>query len=122
MEHLDLADGSRIELNTDTRLTVSYTPAERVIYLKHGEAHFVVVSDKHRPFVVYTDIGAVRAVGTAFRVRVLEADVEVTVADGIVDLDLLAPTDSPVKMMSGLPQTTVSAANLGKRLPVSPRA
>ncbi len=115
MEHLDLADGSRIELNTDTRLTVSYTPAERVIYLKHGEAHFVVVSDKHRPFVVYTDIGAVRAVGTAFRVRVLEADVEVTVADGIVDLDLLAPTDSPVKdNVQGFHRRPVVQQNLGK--------
>ena len=94
MEHLSLADGSRIELNTDTRLMVSYTPTERAIHLLQGEAHFVVASQKHRPFVVYTNIGAVRAVGTAFRVRVLKADVEVTVAEGIVDLDLLAPKDA----------------------------
>ena len=115
MEHLDLADGSRIELNTDTWLEVNYTPTDREIYLMHGEAHFVVASEKHRPFVVYTDIGAVRAVGTAFRVRVLEADVEVTVADGIVDLDLLAPTDSTVKdNVQGFHRCPVVQQKLGK--------
>ena len=87
MRTVALADGSSVQLNTDTRLRVNYTERRRSVILRRGEAHFEVASAPDLPFVVYTAMGAVRAVGTAFRVRVLDQDVEVTVTEGSVDLD-----------------------------------
>ena len=87
MRTVALADGSTVKLNTDTRLRVNYTERLRSVILTRGEAHFEVASAPDLPFVVYTAMGAVRAVGTAFRVRVLDADIEVTVTAGTVDLD-----------------------------------
>ena len=87
MQMVTLADGSTVQLNTDTRLRVKVTPRLRSVVLSRGEAHFEVASASDVPFVVYTAMGAVRAVGTAFRVRILETDVEVTVSKGAVDLD-----------------------------------
>ena len=87
MQTVALADGSTVQLNTDTRLRVKVTPELRSVILSRGEAHFEVASAPDVPFVVYTTMGAVRAVGTAFGVRILTTDVEVTVSEGTVDLD-----------------------------------
>ena len=87
METVVLADGSAVQLNTDTRLRVKVTPELRSVVLNQGEAHFEVANAPDVPFVVYTAMGAVRAIGTAFRVRILETDVEITVTEGAVDLD-----------------------------------
>src|SRR5690606_24942303 len=47
-----LADGSRIALNTDTRVGVQYDAQRRSIRLDRGEAMFEVAHDPNRPFVV----------------------------------------------------------------------
>jgi transmembrane sensor len=59
-------------------------PLERRVKLTGGEAHFTVWKDKARPFVV--DVGGieVRAVGTAFNVRLEPGRVEVLVTEGRV--------------------------------------
>ena len=103
-----LADGSIIELNTASRLRVDYSPEARVIYLDQGEAHFNVKKSKRRPFTVITQGGAVRAVGTAFSVRVREREVlEVTVAEGRVAL-LPAAVEGSVTASVG-PQAELTA-------------
>ena len=80
-----LADGSRVELNARTVLTVDFGKAERRVRLAHGEALFSVAKDPARPFVVETPAGAVRVTGTVFNVRTATAErVEVTVLEGTV--------------------------------------
>ena len=87
-----LADGSRIELNAQTRLTVKLTRHERHVRLLQGEALFTVAKDPLRPFVVDTPAGAVRVTGTVFNVRTSPAApghgegvrAEVTVLEGHV--------------------------------------
>ena len=86
IRQLDLIDGSTVELNTNSILAIDLSAAQRAIYLTRGEAHFDVASDDDAPFVVYTEFGTVEAVGTAFRVRVLSDEVEVTVTEGLVDI------------------------------------
>lgn len=82
-----LADGSRITLNTGTRVDVAMGGARRELALLSGEAYFEVASDKSRPFVVNVDSLDVTAVGTAFIVRRLEdGDAEVIVHEGVVKL------------------------------------
>lgn len=80
-----LADGSLIELNTATKVAVDLTPTEREVRLRRGEAVFDVAKDKARPFVVKTEYGDVRAVGTVFSVRT-EGGFEVAVAEGLVEV------------------------------------
>ncbi|WP_411818632.1 FecR family protein [Hyphococcus sp. DH-69] len=83
---IQLADGSIMILNTDTQVAVDIDRAARIIRLAKGEAHFEVAKEKHRPFQVHVDQGLVQAVGTAFTVRLRGEEVEVTVAEGVVEL------------------------------------
>jgi transmembrane sensor len=82
-----LQDGSIIDLNAGSGLTVQYSPGQRAVTLEAGEAHFKVAPDPARPFVVSAGDVAVRAVGTAFNVRRLAQDeVEVLVIEGKVEV------------------------------------
>jgi transmembrane sensor len=82
-----LDDGSRLELNTDTKVQVRLTPAGRRVRLLRGEALFDVRPDKRRPFTVQVDHDEVRAVGTAFSVRLDRAAVKVLVVEGEVEVN-----------------------------------
>ncbi|WP_417466198.1 FecR family protein [Kordiimonas sp.] len=81
-----LPDGSRVHMNTDTRLTVNYTEDYRGIHLLYGEASFDVVSDKARPFDVMSGKGRARAVGTRFNVFNDAGNVTVSVIEGVVQV------------------------------------
>jgi transmembrane sensor len=81
-----LPDGSSMELNTASQVSVRYTPTSRVIRLIRGEAHFTVASNPQRPFSVHVADRVVTAVGTAFTVQLRRNAVEVTVAEGRVSL------------------------------------
>jgi transmembrane sensor len=83
---LRLSDGSVAELNTGTELSEHFTDAERRVRLLRGEAHFTVVHNPERPFIVEAGLAAIRAVGTAFNVRFRAATVEVLVTEGHVEV------------------------------------
>lgn len=83
-DRLALADGSVIELNTDTSVEVNFSGRERRVRLVRGEALFSVAKDESRPFVVSDDRVQVRAVGTAFDVRRRAEALEVWVTEGKV--------------------------------------
>ena len=81
-----LEDGSVVELNRGALISVLYTPGERRVQLERGEAHFTVAKNKERPFIVSAGGVAVRAVGTAFNVRLEAATVDVLVTEGVVQV------------------------------------
>jgi transmembrane sensor len=83
-ERLALPDGSRVELKDGTKVVVQYSETERRVQLTGGEAHFTVWKDQTRPFIVDAGGIEVRAVGTAFNVRLGEKSVEVLVTEGHV--------------------------------------
>ncbi len=88
MKILPLADGSVVNLNTDSRIKVLYTAETRAIHLDRGEALFDVAKDAARPFIVYAGDTEVRAVGTSFSVvRLADAPVQVVVREGIVEVN-----------------------------------
>ena len=67
---VSLSDGSKILLNTGSRMDVRLSPNERDIYLAKSEAYFKVAHDNNRPFVVFAGNRTVRAVGSCcFAVR-----------------------------------------------------
>lgn len=81
-----LPDGSIAELNGDSRIELDYTESARRVRLVSGEAHFVVMKNAARPFYVTAGPVTVRAVGTAFNVRLASENVEVLVTEGKVKL------------------------------------
>jgi transmembrane sensor len=82
-----LSDGSVMELNSDTSAVVTYTPGSRRVHLDRGEAHFTVAKNPDRPFWVEASGVSVRAVGTAFNVRLGSGEIEVLVTEGKVSVD-----------------------------------
>ncbi|MCW2268697.1 FecR family protein [Pseudomonas sp. JUb96] len=93
-----LADGSQLQLNTDTAVQVELGEGERRVRLLRGEAWFDVSPDPARPFVIRSGDGWVKVVGTRFsvarqgdltRVRVAQGKVQVS-ADNTRS-ELLAP-------------------------------
>jgi transmembrane sensor len=86
---LVLDDGSRILLDTQTRLRVSFTASTRDIELLDGQAHFDVAKDTQRPFRVRTGSTEVVAVGTRFDVAALPARTTVTLIEGRVNVRTL---------------------------------
>jgi transmembrane sensor len=96
-----LTDGSRITLDTSSRVSVRYESAARLVRLESGTALFEVAKDPGRPFVVQAGHTRVRAVGTAFIVRRRsEDDVEVTVTEGTVDVWRELTTPEPAVRLS----------------------
>lgn len=82
---LKLADGSMVELDADSALSVSFSAGQRRIQLHRGRAFFQVASDPARPFVVVANTGEIRALGTAFSVKIAPAGlVQVAVSEHAV--------------------------------------
>ena len=77
-----LADGSKIELNTDTVLSLSDSTNRRLATLDKGEAYFQIKHDAAHPFVLSVGTHRVTDLGTAFLVRDDEAHVRVALIEG----------------------------------------
>lgn len=85
-QRVTLADGSIVDLNAETRLSVSFSGKARRVTLGDGEAIFDVTHDAARPFTVAASDRIVRVVGTQFDVRNRRGDLSVTVARGQVQV------------------------------------
>ncbi len=85
-ETVSFADGSRIELNTNTVVRTRMTTASRTVWLEKGEAFFHVKHDAAHPFVVIAGDHRITDLGTEFAVRRDSGDLKVAVLDGKVRL------------------------------------
>lgn len=84
---IELADGSVITLNTNSRAIVDFSVQQRIVQLERGELHIDVAHDPTRPLSVIAAGRIVQAVGTSFSVRIDDSQrVEVLVADGLVQI------------------------------------
>jgi transmembrane sensor len=123
--NVTLADGSIVTLNTNTIVETDLRRHTREIYLRKGEAHFQVAHDRSRPFLVHAGDAVVRAVGTAFEVRVLtDQHVDVVVNEGSVEVQTTAPmpaSPNPSTHPRPAAATTVRALNAGERLSTGSR-
>jgi transmembrane sensor len=98
-----LADGSRMELNTSTKVHADVTAARRTVTLESGEAYFDVVHDARRPFTVYAGNRRITDLGTKFSVYRNGDDVRVLVREGRVQVDILdkPEVNAPVVAQAG---------------------
>ncbi len=95
IEQRTLEDGSILELNRGSEVAVQFDAASRHVRLLKGEASFRVAKNAARPFVVHAGGVEVRAVGTAFNVRLGAAAVEVVVTEGRVRVEQPAASSPP---------------------------
>ena len=90
---IDLDDGSQLVLNTSTSVDIHFSPKERIIQLHTGE---IVITTGHRrrvngdaeqrPFIVTTQDGYVRALGTKFSVHRQDESSSVSIFEGAVEI------------------------------------
>ncbi|QUG73848.1 histidine kinase [Erwinia sp. E602] len=64
-----LPDGSKLNLDAETRLRVAYWPQHREIWLEQGQAFFQVAHQAQRPLTVRSGTLRVTVLGTEFSVR-----------------------------------------------------
>jgi transmembrane sensor len=105
-----LSDGSSLELNARSRVSVRFSPQERDVDLLEGQALFRVAKDHARPFVVLSDTTRVRAVGTQFDVYRKAAGTTVTVVEGQVAVLTDTFSNFPAKDSAGTPGAGQSGA------------
>ena len=97
VRRIALEDGSTLLLNTDSEVAVWFGEHNRNIQLLRGEALFEVAHDRERPFFVAVNDIVVRAVGTAFAVRLEASQVDVTVTEGVVEVTEPAAAAAPAR-------------------------
>ncbi len=83
---VDLRDGSRLQINTETSLQVDLADKIRHVDLRQGEVFFTVSPDTERPFEIKAGPTTIRVVGTSFNVRHIDGVVRVEVLEGIVQV------------------------------------
>jgi transmembrane sensor len=86
-ENLLLADGSQIELNTDTVLRISRGAGPKTVTLEKGEAFFNIKHDANRVFIVKAGDSRVIDLGTKFLVRQNADHVRVALFEGSAKLE-----------------------------------
>lgn len=123
-----LADGSHIHLNTATALDVDYDDKRRLLRLRQGEILIDTATDPnlakglpYRPFLVETAQGSVRALGTRFIVRQLDANSQVAVYAGAVEISPFQAVDRKIRLDAGQ-QANFSATNSAQAGAADPRA
>lgn len=117
----ELADGTRITLNTSSAVNVRYDPQRRLIELVQGEILVDVARDAGRAFVVQTAQGQIQALGTRFVVRrdgdttelsMLESKVTVRTADDI------KAGRAATRVVSANQQVRITAQEIGPAQPI----
>jgi transmembrane sensor len=127
---ITLADGSKVFLNTDTALNISFTNTARNIELIKGEAEFIVAHDQLKPFIVKAGGIQTQAIGTQFVVRqytnqnaviLLEGKVKASLTDKSIskqDALILSPGEQIVFRDNQLVRSSypdINAANAWKK-------
>lgn len=82
--HVELADGSRLTLNTASAVDIRFDGQRRLVELRSGEILIETAKDSARPFIVQTRQGTIRALGTRFTVRQHAGNSEVSVLEHAV--------------------------------------
>jgi len=104
-----LADGSVLDVNTNSEVRIDLAGAERHLQLVHGEARFKVTRNPQRPFIVSTPQATIRVLGTIFNVRAEMQNTAVAVLEGQVDVREVTQLEVPP---SGITHIELKAGQL----------
>jgi len=81
-----LADGSVVTLDTDSKIAFSFSERVRSVRLLQGRARFNVAHDNRRPFIVAAAGRTVTATGTIFDVALYDTKIRVSLLRGAVEV------------------------------------
>lgn len=84
---LQLADGTRLTLNTASAVDIEFSPQQRLITLRAGEIQVQTGKDP-RPFIVRSAQGDMQALGTRFDVRQHDGSTALSVTEHAVQIRL----------------------------------
>lgn len=123
-QRVTLADGSLVELNTDTVLRIANVASTRTVYLDRGEAYFQIKHDTAHPFVVIAGNHRITDLGTVFVVRREARELAVALVEGRARFDAqknpasleLTPGDEVVANSAGISRTERPVAELLKQM------
>lgn len=90
---VQLADGSRVQMNTQSAFDTVFDTTQRLLVLHEGELLIATAADsarQARPFRVQTHHGMIRAIGTRFVVKRADAWSDVGVFEGAVEVQTSA--------------------------------
>jgi transmembrane sensor len=110
-----LADGSRVALDSNSKVSVRYTDETRRLTLERGQARFDVAHNPYRPFSVTAEDRTVVATGTAFNIDIFDRKVEVTLIEGSV---VVRPAAKPALLGREAPAVKPVALKSGQQLAV----
>ncbi|HEV2563384.1 MAG TPA: FecR domain-containing protein [Rhizomicrobium sp.] len=96
-----LSDGTRIDLNTATKILVSMNGDVRHVTLDRGEALFHVAKDSRRPFIVTVGDRDVRDIGTVFDILRNNGTITLFVAEGRVAVSPRGAHDGTIALAAG---------------------
>ena len=108
-----LADGSRVTLNTASKIEVRLQADHRIVQLLQGEVLFDVAHDAERPFDVHAGRVVVRAVGTQFDIDRRATRTAVTVVEGRVAMIAADLRTGNLPVLSAGDRVVVHGASLG---------
>lgn len=100
-ENLLLEDGTRIDLNSGTALSVAFTPTERRVRMFRGEAFFDVAHNAAEPFIVELPEGSLKVTGTRFNVDLRRGVTDVALLEGSVALTARDAPEAITRLVPG---------------------
>lgn len=86
-ETINLADGSRLEMNTDSEIKVRINHWQRTVEVMKGEVYFSVIHNAEKPFIVQAGAGRSIDIGTEFDVYRQAEQVIIAVQEGSVRVE-----------------------------------
>ena len=110
-QHIVLADGTAVDMNTATVLRVAMSGYTRKVTLERGEALFNVAHNALRPFEVHAGSGTLRDIGTSFNVARENEKTTVAVLEGEVQVRLDNPASAATVTLHGGEQLAYSAGD-----------
>ena len=99
IRRIELPDGSRVVLDTASRLSLAFTAGERRLRLVEGRARFEVAKDATRPFIVVAGEREVVATGTVFEISLLPGAPRVQLIEGAVEVRAAPGSAVPVRAL-----------------------
>lgn len=119
--HVRLEDGTRLHLNTATAVNIYFGETLREVVLLQGEILIETAQDTlYRPFVVHTDEGSMRALGTRFVVFRDDNTTHLSVIKHAVEVRPAELVQRSVTLSAGQ-QVSFSAGILGRVIPADPQ-
>jgi len=111
-KHVALRDGTKILLDTDTRIKVTFTDQMRATELDYGRVNFSVVPDAHRAFLVKAADNLVIGDRSNFDVRRDRENITVLLLRGRVSVKNTDAETGKFRMLNGGERLITSGATI----------